>query len=182
MGVNWNAGNVRWKPHTNARGQSFPLPHLHPFRFKYQLPAFLDKPEKEVTIQVGFGLHCFTRKCKPDDPESEFYRDDREERTFDYGRYELSKHLKQIAQSLDRRRCEFGRQDNFLTVDLVTHQDVQVCYGVFFNLRKLRGNEVLLVIQSAYELNPTKPVPRIGKIGFKVLVGHTLRGTKPKRP
>ncbi len=127
-------------------------------------------------IQVGFGLHCFTRECKPDDPESEFYRDDREERTFDYGRYELSKHLKQIAQSLDRRRCEFGRQDNFLTVDLVTHQDVQVRYGVFFNLRKLRGNEVLLVIQSAYELNPTKPVPRIGKIGFKVLVGHTLRG------
>lgn len=81
------------------------LPHLHPFRFKYQLPAFHDKPEEEVMIQVGFGLQCFTRKCKPDGPESEFYRDDREARTFDYGRYKLSKHLKQIAQSLDRRRA-----------------------------------------------------------------------------
>lgn len=48
--------------------------------------------------------------------------------------------------------------------------------------QKLRDNEVLLVIQSAYELNPTKLVSRIGKIGFKVRVGDTLRGTKPRRP
>lgn len=183
MSVNWNAGNMRWWPHTDANGQSFPLPHLHPFQFEYTMPADKGLPERTVTIQVGFAMHCFTRDCQPDDPESEFYRDEREVRTFDYGRYALSKHLKQIAQTLDERRCEFAKSDNYLTVDLVDHEGRTVRYGVFFNIKKLAGRpELLLVIQSAYELNVEKPLPRIGKIGFRALVGHALRGTKPKRP
>lgn len=182
MGVNWNAGSVRWEPHTDYKGRSFPLNHLHPFRFKYQLPAHNNKPEQEVTIQVGFSMHCFTRKSTQGDPRSELYSDNRETRTFDYERYELSQYLKQIAQSLDQRKCQSSTRDNFLTVGPVTYQGEQVCYGVFFNLKKLPRNELLLVIQSAYKLDPAKPMPKKGKIRFKVLVGKTLRGTKPKKP
>ena len=183
MGVNWNAGNVRWMPHTDATGQSYPLNHLHPFRFDYHLPADKGLPARTASIQVGFGLHCFTRKCQRGDPVSELYKDDREVRTFDYDRYGLSKELRRIIESLDGRKCSFATHENFLTVDTVGQGGQPVRYGVFFNLKKLSvGNELLLVVQSAYALDPSKSTPHKGTIGFKVLVGHTLRGTKPRKP
>jgi hypothetical protein len=56
---------------------------------------------------------------------------------------------------------------------------------VFFNVKRwvTEGEKgALVVIQSAYPLEATKPEPGRGRIGFKVLVGHALRGTKPKAP
>lgn len=58
-------------------------------------------------------------------------------------------------------------------------------YGVFFNMRrlgKLGADYVELSIISAFPFDPEKPNPAIGKIRFRVLVSHTLAGTKPKIP
>lgn len=76
MGVNWDQGMMRWKPHLDDSGEYHPLNHLHPFRFALSLPT------GDVTISVGFAMHCFTRACIDDDEASSLYTDDREERTF----------------------------------------------------------------------------------------------------
>lgn len=185
MGVNWNAGNVRWTPYTDPQGKSFPLNHLHPFRFDYCIPATDSNKELSASIQVGFSMHCFTRgRVEGDDPAL-LYRDDREVRTFDHNRYELSKKLKELVQALDQRTCLHAKQDNYMVIDLENTQKVTVRYGVFFNLKKVgRSNgrpELLLVVQSTYELTPGKSLPKSEKIGFKVLVRHVINGTTPKR-
>jgi hypothetical protein len=41
---------------------------------------------------------------------------------------------------------------------------------------------VLLTIVSAYEHREAKRDTREGKVGFNVLLGHALRGTKPHPP
>lgn len=87
MGVNWNLGLMRWMPHINGEGEAFPLNHLHPFRYELNLERGV------VNISVGFAMHCFTRGCLPDDDITNFYKDDREVRTFCNERYSLSYQL-----------------------------------------------------------------------------------------
>lgn len=172
-----------WKPHMSEDGRIFPLGHLHPFRFEVTLPQRETMRETRVEIHVGFGLHCFTRKIQTGDCTSEIYRDDREERTFCVKRYQLSSRLRAIVESLPFRRCGFAKHDNYVTIDVVSADGSPIRYGVFFVLRGLRrrgDNTILLVVQSAYELDPVKPLPSRGNVRLNVLLGHALRGTKPK--
>jgi hypothetical protein len=39
-----------------------------------------------------------------------------------------------------------------------------------------------LMVQSAYVLDRNKPAPGQGRIHFRVLLEHTLRGRSPRRP
>lgn len=147
------------------------------------MPAKDGRPETAVTVRVGFALHCFTKKIEATDVSTDRYGDDREARTFCYQRYELSKRLGEIVRSLQARPCAFASDDNYVTVDVTTPAGVALRYGVFFNVKRVNEpNVVLLVVQSAYCLDPQKPQPAKGKIGFNVLLGHALRGTRPKRP
>lgn len=185
MGVNWNVGLMRWQPHTDKANKKYPLNHLHPFRFDVTLPASPQQPEVAVSVSVAFGLHCFTKKIGPNDCPGDRYRDDREERTFCYERYELSRNLRQIVESLPQRPCGFAKDDNFVTIDVSDSAGANVRYGIFFNLKrwkKANDNAVLLVVQSAYKLHAGKPDPSKGRIRLNVLLGHTLRGTKPRPP
>lgn len=185
MAVNWNAGLMRWKPYVDEKGQAYPLNHLHPLRYDVLLEGGHDKPELLVHVYVGFGMHCFTRKIADGDGSSSLYTDDRESRTFCHERYQLSKLLPEIARTLGVRQCGFAKNENFVTIDINGQGDSSVRYAVFFNVKawKERGmNSVLVVIQSAYGLSLEKLVPSKGKIRFHVLLGHALRGTKPKKP
>lgn len=145
-------------------------------------------------MQVGFGLHCFTRDCLPTDFEAWKYRDDREVRTFDFDRYELSKGLRQIIESMVTRQCRFAKHDNYASIEIVDDDGQKSEYGIFFSIRKLKPSDrldppleppqpqLLLVVQSAYRLDPDKPQPYSNeKIHFNSLVGHVLRGTTPTR-
>ncbi len=120
-----------------------------------------------------------------DDDPAEDYCDNRESRTFDHERYGLTFALPKIARELDRRPCQFARSQsgvlNYVTVDLAQ----SVRYGVFFDLKRWRErgeNAVLLMVESAYALDPEKGNPGRGRIGLNVLMGHALRSTKPKPP
>lgn len=180
MGVNW--GRMAWKPFRKPN-QVFSLEHLHPFEFSVHLPERKELPEQKVEILVGVGLHCFTRAVAEGDSKALRYFDDREERSFDEDRWKLSFRLRQIVESLPKRtRLGFAKHDNFVCVDL----EDGVSYGVFFNM-KMAGKtadtkEVLLVVQSAYALDPGRRSPGEGAIGFNALLGHVLRGTRPRRP
>lgn len=183
MGVNWSAGLMRWQPHMDKDGRSHPLNHLHPFRFDVVLPVTEKQAEITVCVHVGFGLHCFTKKVEPDDSYGDLYEDMREQRTFCYERYELSKKLRAIIESLQQRRCGFAKADNFVSIDVSDQDGATVRYGVFFNVKKWKemgDNAVLIVVQSAYRLDPDKPDPSRGRIGLNVLLGHALRGTRPR--
>src|SRR5690606_25357025 len=130
VGVNWNQGLMRWAPHVNGAGQSFPLNHLHPFRFP------LAVKQGEVVISVGFAMHCFSKESVADDDPEDFYSDNREQRTFCMERYTLSMQLPQIVKTLPERACEFARQDNFVTIDAASPEGQMTRYGVFFNLKR----------------------------------------------
>ncbi|MEO8460651.1 MAG: hypothetical protein ABI451_08990 [Dokdonella sp.] len=184
MTVNWTAGLVRWMPYSR-RGTVFPLNHLHPFRYEVTIPASEKDPKRVVMVHVGFALHTFTRERDSSTPSEEVYSDDRESRMFDDVRYELSKLLPEIIRSLGRRHCAFAKQDNYVTVEATMFSGETVNYGVFFNLKrwKERGPmAVLLVVQSAYVINVAKRSPAQGKITFRSLLLHALRGTKPRKP
>ena len=185
MGTNWSAGLIRWQPHVSGDGKTYSLNHLHPFRTDYKLVGRDKHPERTIHLHVAFSLHTFTRKSLTDCDPINDYGDNRERRTFDHARYKLSFELPEILRSLEKRACEFatslsGRL-NFVTVDL--GQGVR--YGVFFDLKrwlKKGSDAVLLVVESAYELAPDKPHPGKGRIGFSALLGHAIRGTRPKQP
>ena len=186
MGVNWAAGLIRWKPHVGRGGAPCPLHHLHPFRMTHALEAKGLLPAQVVGLHVAFSLHTFTRSTVAGDDAADDYSDNRETRTFDHDRYRLSFQLPTIIRELDRRPCHFAvarssARVNYVTVDL----GQGVTYGVFFDLmrwKKHGPNAVLLTVQSAYALDSRTADPRKGRITFKALLGHALRGTKPKPP
>lgn len=180
MGVNWNEGLMRWKPHTDAMGKAYPLNHLHPFRYTLAVNCGIE--QADVEIRVAFAMHCFTRACADGDDESLLYRDARETRSFCPDRYVLSLHLPDIARTLADRRCRFAKADNYVTIDVPMTGGAAAQYGVFFNVMRKDGNAVLLTIQSAYQLGAGKQVPGRGSIGFARLVELTLTGVKPRAP
>ena len=176
---------MRWWPHKDINGRQYSLSHLHPFRYEVVMPAKDGRPETAVAVHVGFGMHCFTKKIELEDDLGDLYADNRERRTFDRQRYELSRQLREIVRSLQGRSCAFASSENYVTVDVTAENGAMLRYGVFFNLKRWheRGqNAVLLVVQSAYCLDPQKPNPSRGKIGFNTLLGHALRGTRPRSP
>ena len=105
---------------------------------------------------------------------------------FCHERYPLSKSLPDIIKSLPRRNCYFAGRENYFVVQnhplLAAGQE----YRVFFDVRHAKvAHTVLLFVQSAYPANPEKGSPhgaRRKKVGFRVLVSHALRNTRPSPP
>lgn len=182
MGTHWNAGLIRWWPHKDKSNKHYSLSHLHPFRFEIELPQKGELSATVVYLQVGFAMHCFTRAVTSADAPEELYSDERETRAFDLERYELSKQLPQIVRSLQGRPCAFAKQNNYVTIDLKAEGGKSRRYGVFFNVRRRQdvADTVQLIVQSAYPLDKDKPDPAKGRIRFNVLLGHALRGTRPR--
>jgi hypothetical protein len=78
MGVNWATGLIRWRPHTSSDGRTYPLAHVHPFRFTCELRGTANHSARTITINVGFSLHVFTCAFANARVDAEEYRDDRE--------------------------------------------------------------------------------------------------------
>jgi hypothetical protein len=173
---------MRWKPF-RYDGVLYDLSHLHPKTVVFNQPASGKKPERAYTVNVGFGLHCFTRGTglyERIDPEL-IYEDSREWRIFDCCRYELSKQLPAIVDGLPRRKCYHTERGNFFTVEAVNDAGRLVEYSVFFDASRssVRGC-INLFVQSAY----TRDI-RHGSykkpIGFLIILYNTLnkRAIKP---
>lgn len=178
VGVNWNQGLMRWKPHVDGAGKSFPLNHLHPFRFSVELKR------GPAIIAVAFAMHCFTRHVLPEDAPADFYADHREKRTFCRDRYQHSRILPGLVRALADNHCRYAKNDNYVVIEVEGCDGVSVEYGVFFNVKRWRGGDpcILLTVQSAYVFDPGRPLPGRGKIHFRRLVELTLDGIRPKPP
>jgi hypothetical protein len=185
MGVNWNSGVILWKDHAPNPAEHYSLSHLHPFVQRIELAPTGKHPTRTAELYVSFGLHTFTRAIAHGDERQQFYRDNRETRTFCPTRYTRSLELPEIIRTLKTRRCEFARgmsgPVNYVTVQTIDGER----YAAFFELRRFKRagpNGVHLMVQSAYVLDRDKSAPGKGRIHFHALLGHVLRGTTPQPP
>ena len=140
-----------------------------------------DKPETiPVSVLVNFSCHCFTEKFDCD-PAFE-YRHGREVRSFDEQRYALSLNLPSIIQAIIDKKVFFTRETNYLSVELVDHDGMQIRYTVFFDLKRARDadHDLVMTVESAYI---KEALPRhLDKIRFRILVGKIARGQKVRSP
>jgi len=126
-------------------------------------------------VEVIFSLHCFTHKLPLGTYDRDLtYSDARETRLFDFERYELSKRLPEIIETLAQRKCFHTGYGNFVTVEVVREDGTSVNYHVFFTVSKSdRKKRVNLYIQSAYV--PSRKVGTLDKpIRFLVILHNTL--------
>ena len=177
---------TRWWPHKHE-GSSYPLTHLHPFRFSMELRATEIYAARAVEIRVGFSCHTFTRGPIGGDGDLQPYlAREGEVRMFCHERYPLSKSLPDIIRNLPTRKCHFAGRENYFVVQNHPLLAAGEEYRVFFDVR--HGgvtNVALLFVQSAYPAILEKGSPhgaRRKTVGFRVLVSHALRNTKPSPP
>lgn len=121
MSVYWNSGVILWQDHAPNPTEHYSLSHLHPFAQLIELAPTGRHPTLTVKLHVSFGLHTFTRAIELGDGRHQFYRDNRETRTFCPTRYTRPLELPEIIRTLKTRRCEFARgmsgPVNYVTVE-----------------------------------------------------------------
>lgn len=177
---------IRWKPFIH-QGKVYDLAHLHPRTIVYHQAAKGDKPARSYTVNVIFGLHCFTHGFPKGGLPSDLallYADSREQREFDFQRYELSKRLPVIIEELPCRKCFHTGKGNFFSIDMIDDQGRRIEYDIFFAAsRSLKGG-LNLFVQSAYVRDAlhASSRPHQKPIGFLVILFNTLNNRPIKLP
>lgn len=174
---------IEWKAFEHESG-TYDLSHVHPYVATFEQPAKGSHPARQYVVNVAFSHHCFTRGLKEtDDPNGALvYPHAKEQRVFDFERYEKSKQLRAIIAELPVSHCFHTDRGNFFSVRLLNSSTgEEESYEVYFKAFKSRS-ELTLVVQSAYVRDREHPGrPRKKKIGFLVVLYNTLKD-KPIKP
>ena len=178
---------IKWSPF-QYRGTTYDLSHLHPFQMTVSQPATQNKPERHYKIQVFFSLHCFTKSKKGEINVDKdlICSDNREDRIFDFKRYELSKNLRNIVQKIGQKRCLHTGHGNYFIIEILNEQQEKIQYEVYFKLS--RGKKLLnLYIESAYPRSndaahksghkKKKPI-RFTVLAYNIQVGKKIKVPK----
>lgn len=163
----------------------FDLTHLHPCTIQYEREGEKDKPAEKYTVDVIFGLHCFTREPRAGESYDAnlIYPDSYEMRLFDHRRYEFSKLLLDIVHNFDKKKPKHnGARRNFFTVVVVSKDGEQVEYDIFFKVKKIKKARLEMIIESAFVRDPSYESTRpMGKpISFWIILHNTMNN-KPIR-
>src|ERR1035437_3659354 len=135
-------------------GKKHDLSHLHPRTLQFVRAAQGKQPAVEYQVDVIFSLHCFSVEVLPGSDLKLSYSDSRETRTFDFERYELSKRLPAIIESLSRRKCFQTDRSDFVRVEVIREDATVANYHVFFTVSKAtKKGHLNLYISSAYVAN-----------------------------
>lgn len=177
-------GLIQWWDHEPRVGECYVLAQLHPIDFVHVMPATEKHAGATVKIHVAFGLHTFTRAIETSDPPEDHYGDNLETRCFCHVRYAHSHRLPTIVREIPTCRTLYYSRTKSGLVNYATFDaGGGVTYAVFFDVARTRvPSTALLTVKSAYELAPNKRDIREGRVGFNVMLGHALRGTKPHPP
>jgi hypothetical protein len=158
------------------------LSHLHQCAFEYERVADGKKPATVFTVDVDFGLHCFScdpPKDRPYDHQLR-YADAHHIRIFDFERYELSKRLPHIIKDLAGRKCFNAGRGNFFTVEAVDKEGKRCDYDIFIQVSKsARRGRLNLFVQSAY-IRERVTLPQGRPIQFLFILHNVLNGIKIK--
>lgn len=171
-----------WKNFT-LDGKVYDLSHLNAHWVEY-----IDEKDQNNPLTyrfiVTYGLHCFTKASEDlssDELQLLNYKSPRESRAFNLERYELSKYLPKIIESLGERStlvCHAG-YGKFAIVKVVDSLGNEVDYFVVFTVFK-EEKKLRLHIQSAYP--KYEGVGKIKKVGFFVIARNLLNNKKLPSP
>lgn len=164
-------------------GINYDLSHLNAHWAEY-----LDKRDEEKPITyrfiVTYGLHCFTKDVEGlsrEESQLLMYNAPKESRPFNFERYELSKQLPTIIESLGNKEtlvCHAG-YGKYAVVKVLNANGCEVDYfvpfAVFRESKKLR-----LHVQSAYPRH--EGIGRVKKVGFFVIAKNLLQNRKLPKP
>jgi hypothetical protein len=174
---------MNWKPFERD-GRQFDLSHLDGFSYDLVVPAKDDKPERTYRLNVTFSIHCFTRGAKKDEviPTELAYRDSRETRIFDDERYEQSKMLRGIIETLGGRQCHHDKHGNFYVFEVQDAKGQKAYYSVFFTLSKAGKKAGLNLYVTTAHMRPQPPYAKnVKPVRFSIIV-HNIwvgKGVKP---
>ncbi|MFK5894908.1 MAG: hypothetical protein QM504_16940 [Pseudomonadota bacterium] len=176
---------MKWESFS-YEGVEYNLSHLQPFEWICIQEAKAGKPERQYQFDVIFSMHCFTRKIEANDmPAKELlYSDSRETRCICFKRYEQSKILADIIQTLNNRKCMHTGHGNYLTIEIQGEGNESQNYEIYFTVSKSSKKGYLnLYIDSAYirDREHGKP-PKNKPIKFYVIAFNTQAGKKIKIP
>lgn len=133
---------------------------------------------------VTYGLHCFTAKDPDpafspdlDDPE---YHGPSETRYFNLERYQLSKQLPTIIQSLNQKQTLVfhAGYGNYASVKIINSNGVEINYLVVFRAFREK-KKFRLHIHSAY---PKMELGKIQKVNFLNIAYNLSQGKPLPRP
>jgi hypothetical protein len=165
---------VKWQAFVHDE-TTYDLTHLHPRTLQFERPAQEKKLAVVFNVNVICGLHCFSREIPTGAYDRTLvYSDARESRLFDSERYELSKRLPAIIESLSQRKCFQTDRSDFVTVEVIQADATVVNYHVYFTVSKAtKKGHINLFASSAYVAN--RKVGSSGRsIKFLVILHNTM--------
>jgi hypothetical protein len=171
-----------WRPFV-FKGKSYDLSHLDAHISEY----IDDKKRETITYKyiVTYSFHCFAKEdpgLSEEESESLIYETRKEERHFNFERYELSKHLPGIITSLGNKNmtCFHAGHSRFASYKIDDGKGHIINYLVVFKSFKEK-KKLRLHIESAYPVNPSEQ-GKMKKIGFFVIAHNTLLGKTIRKP
>lgn len=176
-----------WRPFV-FKGKTYDLSHLDAHISEYinnrkdQAPAPAPVIYKYI---VTYSFHCFAKEVpnlSKEESDSLVYKTRKENRHFNFERYELSKHLPSIINSLGNQSttCFHAGHNRYANYKIDDGKGNIINYFVVF--KSFREKKKLrLHIESAYPVNPSEQ-GKMKKIGFFVIAHNTLLGKVIKKP
>lgn len=182
MNFNTVSAVTRWRDFL-LDGTIYDLSHLNAQHIEYLDPKDVNKPIVYRFI-VTYGLHCFTKELEGQSAEQIqrlMYHGPRESRPFNFERYELSKYLPAIVESLGSQEtlvCHAG-YGSYAAVKISDASGNEINYFVpfvaFREKKRLR-----LHVQSAYPR--PEGIGRVRKVNFFAIAHNLLHHRKLPSP
>lgn len=181
MSFNFNTvGEVtKWR-NFEFEGKVYDLSHLNAHHIEY----FDAEAQVTYAFIVTYGHHCFTKdseQLSPHERSQLFYSAPNETRPFNFERYELSKNLPEIIQSLDQSEAFVfhAGYSNYAVVKVLTPEGIVKQYQVIFKVFKEKKRLRIHVI-SAYFLD--KKSGKRQKVRFLTIAKNLKQGKKLPMP
>lgn len=167
-----------WRPFL-YKGQIYNLSHLDA-----HLAEYTDQNEKTYKYIVTYSFHCFTKE-DPDVSEEEsdllLYKTRKENRHFNFERYQLSMLLPKIILSLgdSSTTCFHAGYSRFVRYEISDDIGNTINYFIVFKSFKEK-KRLRLHIESAYPASPEEK-GKLKKVNFFVIAHNTLLGKSTKK-
>ncbi|MEZ8197109.1 MULTISPECIES: hypothetical protein [Vibrio] len=157
--------------------KEFDFGHLDALKVTFQHP----NRNERYTLFFTFSHHTFTRSIRDDEtPERVLlYPYPVDLRVFDLTRYELSRQLPRIIETLPEQFTYHGGYSRYCSCKLTQEDGSEVYYQVVYRVWKERG-KLRFHVESAYPL-PAKP-GKVKKVSFWVICHNLLTGKRLPQP
>ena len=160
-------------------GEKLDLAHLEPFAFAF----YIRNLNRELTIDVKFSNHCFTIDFDHMvHSPSLLIMDYKRERAYDAERYEMSRNLPDMINSLPNAAVYLTSSDrNYVYLANVKATN-GFLYPMYFHLRRAQANSrrnLSMIVESAYPVPSRNEVLKgTTKISFAVLCAKIFKGER----